>query len=98
MISSFFDGRVRLKSKMFKDKVITDEIIFTLSSIKAITYMERNEVTGSLLIEYDPIKIPFMKLTSLLPLLEEMKTVYENYTPEDYDTMRNLIAQLKEKL
>ncbi len=62
MITSFFPGRVRLRAPIFKESDLVEKARAILSKSDAIKNIETNPVTGSVLIEYYPSKVPMEKL------------------------------------
>lgn len=57
MITSFFDGRLRLRDEALKDKANMALVTGLLSGRDGVLRLEPNARTGSLLIEYDQEKI-----------------------------------------
>ena len=62
MITSFFPGRIRLRAPVFKDLNLVAKARSILAKSDAIKKIEHNPVTGSVLIEYYPSKVPMEKL------------------------------------
>ncbi len=62
MITSFFPGRVRLRAPIFKESDLVEKARAILSKSEAVKKIETNPVTGSVLIEYSPAKVPMEKL------------------------------------
>lgn len=62
MITSFFPGRVRLRAPIFKETDLVEKARAILSKSDAVKNIETNPVTGSVLIEYYPSKVPMEKL------------------------------------
>ena len=62
MITSFFPGRVRLRAPIFKENDLVEKARAILSKSDAVKNIETNPVTGSVLIEYNPAKVPMEKL------------------------------------
>ncbi|MBQ4377782.1 MAG: hypothetical protein II821_01090 [Treponema sp.] len=62
MITSFFPGRVRLRAPIFKEMDLVEKARSILSKSDAVKNIETNPVTGSVLIEYFPSKVPMEKL------------------------------------
>lgn len=77
IVSSFFEGRVRFRGEIFKNPHIVAAVESLLQSVSGVKAFKINDVTGSLLIEYDPIKLPFKKLKDCLPILQQAKDFYE---------------------
>lgn len=79
MITSFIDGRVRLRAPALKDSTQVAEIQSMLGGYEGIARIESNLRTGSLLIEYDPGVISRDMLTFAASALE---TQLASTTPE----------------
>ena len=62
MITSFFPGRVRLRAPIFKESDLVEKARSILQKCDAVKNIETNPVTGSVLIEYYPSKVPMEKL------------------------------------
>jgi len=62
MITSFFPGRVRLRAPIFKEEDLVSQARSILEKSAAVKKIEHNPVTGSVLIEYEPSKVPLEKL------------------------------------
>ena len=93
IVSSFFEGRVRFRGEIFKNPQIALATESLLQSINGVECFKINNVTGSLLVEYDPIKLPFKKLKDCLPILQHAKDSYERGTnPEE---VANIIKNLE---
>lgn len=93
IVSSFFEGRVRLKAALFKNKEISSQITNILLSSNAVENITVNEVTGSMLIEYSPSKIPLLKIKKAVPYFEKIKDMYEIYKE---DAVPEILLIIKE--
>ena len=82
MITSFFPGRIRLRAEIFKDLEITNTAIAILKTSQAVRNVEYNHVTGSILLEYVPSKVPLEKLKPLLPFLQKLEREAKHYSAE----------------
>ena len=51
IVSSFFPGRIRLRNDVFKDDDIFSALYSAVGSHSAVKKVERNERTGSVLVE-----------------------------------------------
>lgn len=65
MITSFFPGRIRLRAPVFKDTVLVERALSVIKKVPGFINIENNLVTGSVLIHYDPEKVPQEKLLGL---------------------------------
>ncbi len=73
MVTSFFPGRVRLRAPVFKDKLIVDTALKILRQSDAVKNVENNIKTGSVLLEYDPNRVPVEKLKPLVPFFMDLR-------------------------
>lgn len=64
-ITSFVDGRVRLRHPALKDAATAELVTAVVSGVDGITAVQVNPVTGSLLIFYDPDKLSREQLLEL---------------------------------
>ena len=62
MITSFIPGRIRFRSPIFQDSDIYSAVFPIIKNLREITSFSYNQKTGSLLVQYDPEKIPVEKL------------------------------------
>lgn len=95
IISSFFEGRIRLKAHLFKNKKICDEISIILFSINGVENITINNITGSILVEYNPVKIPLLKIKKATPYLEQIKEIYDEYEDEAIDDILLIIKEME---
>ncbi len=65
-VTSFFEGRVRLRHPLFKDVELAAELQVLLQNIPGMESLQYNARTGSFLLEYDPEILDQDTLTSLL--------------------------------
>ena len=64
-ITSFVDGRVRLRHPALKDKATAELVCTVVGGVDGITAVQANPVTGSLLIYYDAEKLTREQLLEL---------------------------------
>ena len=64
-ITSFVDGRVRLRHPALREAATAELICSVVSGVDGITAVQANPVTGSLLIYYDPEKLSREQLLEL---------------------------------
>ncbi len=95
IVSSFFEGRVRLKAPLFKNQEINQQITKMLLPLKYVKNITINEVTGSILIEYHPSKLPILKLKKFIPYLEKIKEIYEIYGLEAIPEILLILKELE---
>lgn len=94
IITSFFEGRVRLKATLFKNEEISEALTAILTNHNAVTNVAVNHVSGSMLIEYDKLKLPFLKLKKVVPYFEDIKSMYDKYGDESIDDIIRIIKEL----
>lgn len=95
MVTSFFPGRIRLREAVFKDHAIVEECIKILKSSDAITNVQNNYLTGSVLLEYEPDKIPMEKLKPLVPFFKDLEKLSRNYNGQNRDQILNKLQEFK---
>ena len=64
-ITSFVDGRVRLRHSALKDKATAELVCTVVGGVEGITTVQANPLTGSLLIYYDAEKLTREQLLEL---------------------------------
>ena len=64
-ITSFVDGRVRLRHPALKDKATAELVCTVVGGVEGITAVQANPLTGSLLIYYDAEKLTREQLLEL---------------------------------
>lgn len=94
IVSSFFEGRVRLKASLFKNSQINSQLKNILLSSNAVQSVTVNEKTGSMLIEYSPSKIPLLKIKKTVPLFEKIKEMYDIYGVEAVPDIIEIIKEM----
>ena len=97
MITSFFPGRVRLRAPIFKEADLVKEACSILKKSDAINSIENNLVTGSVLIEYEPEKVPMEKLLPMQDFFMNLAKEAQNFDRND-DNCRKKILNMLEKL
>ncbi|MDT3694152.1 MAG: hypothetical protein ROM03_07040 [Mucispirillum sp.] len=94
IVSSFFEGRVRFKAALFKNSEISRQITDMLMASKSVENITVNEITGSMLIEYSPSKIPLLKIKKSMPYFEKIKEIYEIYGEEAVPEILSIIKEM----
>lgn len=101
IVTSFFPGRIRLRSSVFKDKEIYEKAykIINLHAENSVTKIERNVITGSVLVEYEPSKIPLAKLEKLKDFFFQLNDEAErfNSTEASRQKILTLLKMIEEK-
>ena len=79
MITSFFPGRIRLRAPVFKQVDLAEKARKILLKFEAVKNIEHNPVTGSVLIEYDPDKVPMEKLLPMQDFFTQLANEAQNF-------------------
>lgn len=80
IVSSFFPGRIRLRNDVFKDDDIFSALYSAVGSHSAVKKVERNERTGSVLVEYISENLPMEKLLALKDEFFALGKLAESYS------------------
>ena len=80
VVSSFFPGRIRLRSSLLQDDDICTALKTALEQQPAVHKVEYSTHTGSILIEYENDKLPLKKLNNLKAELDELKLLCDTYS------------------
>lgn len=94
MVTSFFPGRIRLREAIFKDVAVVQKCTRILETSDAVKNITSNCTTGSVLLEYDPGKIPMDKIEPLIPFFTELEKLAHNYS----DSKRNIVMDKLQEL
>jgi len=95
MVTSFFPGRIRLRASVFKDPVIIEECLKILKASDAVTNVQNNYTTGSVLLEYNPSKVPMDKLKPLVPFFKELEMLTHNYNNKNREIILEKLKELE---
>ena len=95
MVTSFFPGRIRLREAVFKDSVIVQECTKILKCSDAVKNISSNCNTGSILLEYDPEKVPVDKLKPLVPFFTELEKLARNYDSSKRTVIMSKLRELE---
>ena len=95
MITSFFPGRIRLRAAVFKDDALCERAMCILRKSDAVKSVERNRATGSVLLRYDPGRVPAEKLAGLRGLLWRLACEAERYSGESRGRIEGLLGELE---
>lgn len=94
MITSFFPGRIRLRAAVFKDDALCEKAIGILKMSDAVRSVERNAVTGSVLLRYDPGKVPLEKLSEMQGFLARLASEAERYGENNRQKIEGMLDEL----
>ncbi len=90
-ITSFVDGRLRLRHPIFKDSHVADKVKELLENISGIESLKHNMRTGSLLIEYDS---EILDQKSLLTILEGGEQFFKDISIEQLENSEKKSVEL----
>ena len=96
MITSFFPGRIRLRAPVFKESDLVEKAKSILQKSEAVKKIENNLLTGSVLIEYSPSKVPLEKLTSMQDFFARLASEAQNF--DGTESSRAKISGMLDKL
>lgn len=96
IVTSFFPGRIRLRANIFKDSEIYEKALSILKSENndSIINIQHNQITGSVLIEYIPEKVPMEKINSIKEKLLQLNYAAEHYSIEKKQNILLLIEEI----
>ena len=95
MITSFFPGRVRLRAPIFKETDMVEKAQAILQKSDAVTHVEHNPITGSVLIEYNPAKVPMEKLVSMQDFFLRLVKEAERFDGTNREQILSMLDELK---
>jgi len=95
MITSFFPGRIRLRAAVFKDDALCEMAMGILRKSDAVKSVERNRATGSVLVRYDPGKVPLEKLSGMRGFLERLAAKAERYSVANRQEIEEMLGELE---
>lgn len=98
MITSFFPGRIRLRAPVFKDTVLVERALSVIKKVPGFINIENNLVTGSVLIHYDPEKVPQEKLLGLKDFFISLSNEAENFDGSDRTKILKMLDEAELKL
>lgn len=93
MITSFFPGRIRLRAPIFKEADLVGKARSILEKSAAVKNIENNLLTGSVLIEYYPDKVPMQKL---LPMQDFFTALSKEAMHFDGSNRSKILSMLDE--
>lgn len=96
MITSFFPGRIRLRAAVFKDDDLCAKAMEILRMSDAVKSVERNAVTGSVLLRYDPGKVPLEKLAEMQGFLARLASEAERFGDGNRQEIGRMLDELAE--
>ncbi len=96
IVTSFFPGRIRLRSPIFKDDEIFEKAnkIIQVHASSSVTKIERNCTTGSILLEYDTQKLPLKKMEALKDFFLKLNHEAERYSDRNREKILSLLDEI----
>ena len=92
---NYFPGRLRLRDPALRDEAIRTAAIAALKSISDDAVCECKEKTGSVLITYDPARVPIERLETLVPYLQKLWQKIAVYSEKNRNDILSDIAQIR---
>lgn len=92
---NYFPGRLRLRDPALRDKAVRTAAIAALKSISDDAVCEYKEKTGSVLITYDPARVPIERLETLVPYLQKLRQKIAVYSEKNRNDILSDIAQIR---
>jgi len=92
---NYFPGRLRLRDPALRDEAIRSAAIAALKSISDDAVCEYKEKTGSILITYDPARVPIERLETLVPYLQKLRQKIAVYSEKNRNDILSDIAQIR---
>ena len=98
MITSFFPGRVRLRAPIFKEADLVEKARSILQKSDVIKNIENNFLTGSVLIEYYPEKVPMKKLVPMQDFFANLAEEAQHFDgkAESRQKILSMLSELEE--
>ena len=94
-VTSFFPGRIRLRSPVFRDDKLCERASALLMRSGAVLSVERNSVTGSVLVRYDPSKIPVERIAGIKDLLMRLDAEAGRYRNGEGEKIEALLGEIE---
>ena len=95
MITSFFPGRVRLRAPVFKEADLVEKARSILEKSDAVKKIEHNPLTGSVLIEYTPDKIPMEKLLPMQDFFTRLAKEAQHFDGSNREKILSMLEELE---
>jgi len=95
MITSFFPGRVRLRAPIFKEADLVEKARSILQKSDAIKSIENNFLTGSVLIEYYPEKVPMKKLLPMQDFFTNLAMEAQHFDGSNRQKILSMLEELE---
>ena len=95
MITSFFPGRLRLRAPIFREADLVGKALPIVRKNDAVKNVENNLLTGSVLIEYDPDKVPLQKLLSMQDFFTALAEEAKHYDGTNRQKILSMLDELE---
>ena len=96
MIASFFDGRVRIRRDELKNFETMDAVISLIRAQDGVIDLVPNRRTGSLVVTYDPEKIPRETIMDVAAMFEKQFGLEKQEDQPQKSTRRKKLSPLAE--
>ena len=94
MVTSFIPGRIRLRAPVFKDEELCAKARKILESSDAVKSVEHNPVTGSILLLYDPERVPMDKLMPMEKFFMRLGFQAMNFSQRNREQISAMLDEL----
>ena len=84
-----------MRDPALRDEAVRTAAIAALKSISDDAVCEYKEKTGSVLITYDPARVPIERLETLVPYLQKLRQKIAVYSEKNRDDILSDIAQIR---
>ena len=84
-----------MRDPALRDEAIRTAAIAALKSISDDAVCEYKEKTGSVLITYDPARVPIERLETLVPYLQKLRQKIAVYSEKNRNDILSDIAQIR---
>lgn len=95
MIESFVEGRIRLRSSLFDDKKTEEVLCALLRDVEGVFAVTFNPKTKGMLVEYDPKRIPLLRIMNALPLFKRLQSLEGLPVVERSEPLNALLVELR---
>ena len=84
-----------MRDPALRDEAVRTAAIAALKSISDDAVCEYKEKTGSVLITYNPARVPIERLETLVPYLQKLRQKIAVYSEKNRDDILSDIAQIR---
>lgn len=97
-IASFFPGHIRIRDRVMKDPDIARAVQDFGKEQSYVTNIQINPVNGSILIEYEPERVPLDQFKAMARLLLHLKRLCDLYSPRKKEAIIETIHEIGKQL